>query len=236
MERRKQGRDLPPQAYRPHRVWMLTAVIGIGWFIPTNLLAVVLEQSRHHYDNVGDAVAQLLRMCTGGALGGVVSLGGRIAFLYWLHGAYRNLQPLGSTKPEISPGLPATGSDAVFSFLIPIVNLFRARRVMAHLWRESQPTAALLEDGAVLVPATRLVSWWYATWLLKFAALMLLMIAGSQSTLSPLALALAVQSLVNWLSAILGVVMMWTIEKRQAEQFRDLQLRRPAPPVTDQLR
>lgn len=30
--------------------------------------------------------------------------------------------------------------------------------------------------------------------------------------------------------------MVWTIEKRQLEQFRDIQLRQPTPPVTDQLR
>jgi hypothetical protein len=97
------------------------------------------------------------------------------------------------------------------------------------LWRESQPAPAVLPDGTVLLPKTSLVNWWYASWIAScfgdcFSG-------GDTTPLWPI-----VSCLLTSVAAILCGVMVWTIEKRQAEQFRDLQLRQPAPPVTDQLR
>ena len=114
----------PLQSYRPHRGWMFTVIIGIGWVIPSSLLMTLLATRIYHYGN-GDTIMRMLRLQAAGGLTSAVTFIGALGFLYWLHGAYCNLQPLGSTKTEISPGVPATGRDAVVSFLIPVVNLDR---------------------------------------------------------------------------------------------------------------
>jgi hypothetical protein len=223
----------PSQSYRPHRGWMFTAIIGIGWVIPSSLLMTLLATRIYHYGD-GDTIMRMFRLQAAGGLTSFITfIIGAIGFLYWLRGAYRNLQPLGSTKTEISPGVPATGRDAVVSFLIPVVNLFRARRVLVHLWRESQPAPAVLDDGTVLVGTTRLVNWWYATWLLHYFPVTILFIVVPYSSMLTVTSFFGV---LRWVAALLCCVMVWTIEKRQAEQFHDLQLRQPAPPVTDQLR
>jgi hypothetical protein len=157
----------------------------------------------------------------------VFGLGGGILFLVWLAGAYRNLPALGSTARDIGPQLPATPSAAVWSFIIPIVCWFRGRRVMRHLWRESQPETAVLADGTILIPETPLVDWWYAAWV----ASTLLGIGGSFSVKANI-----LATSLNFAAAVLCCVMVWRIEARQAAQMRDLQLRQPAPPVVDNLR
>lgn len=144
----------------------------------------------------------------------------------WLAGAYRNPPALGSTKININPALGATPSEAVWSF-IPVVNFFRGRRVMRHLWIESQPEPELLADGTVLVRKTPLIDWWYGLWAGSWLAS-----AASHFTI-----------IADRLSRVLGVaawtwccIMVWRIEERQAAQMRDIQLRQPAPPVVDNLR
>lgn len=230
MELSKDGRSLPVEAYRAHRGLMLTAVLCIGWRIPSSVLPWAWGTWVCPYGRSSMSIHMKLAVFESvAAAGGIILLVGMIAFLYWLRGAYRNLQPLGSAKREISPGLPATPRDAVVSFLIPIVQFVRARRVMVHLWRESQPTPAVLPDGTVLRGKTRLVNWWYAIWLSSFLTAFV-----GHARYAPFIPSLS--GLLKGVAAILCGVMVWTIEKRQAEQFRDLQLRQPAPPVTDQLR
>jgi hypothetical protein len=101
------------------------------------------------------------------------------------------------------------------------------RRVMRHLWRESQPEPALLADGTVLVPTTSLVDWWYGVEIVS-----ILLGAGSQASKGTAALSI----ILTMVAGILCGLMVWRIEQRQAVQMRDIQLRQPAPPVVDNLR
>jgi hypothetical protein len=228
MELSQNGRNPPAEGYRPHRGLMLATLLCIGSRLPWSLF--MWSWSTWLYWSRSSSMLNWRLLQVAVWSNAFIYLAGIIAFLCWLHGAYRNLRPLGSTKPEISKRLPAMPSRAVVSFLIPIVQFVRARRVMVHLWRESQPAPAVLPDGTLLLGKTRLVNWWYATWLLSY-------ITGGyvgHGAYRPVWPSLS--GLLTWTSAILCCVMVWTIEKRQAEQFHDLQLRQPAPPVTDQLR
>ena len=219
---------LPERPYQSHRGLALASIVCIGAVVPSALIIALWQLARHW---LGPEHARLADTLTAVAIcvSGLLSLTGVVTFLYWLRGAYRNLPSLGSTNQEIFPGLRATGREAVRSFLIPPRNLFRARRVMVHLWRESQPAPAVLPDGTVLLPKTSLVNWWYASWIASYF--------GDFSSRGDTTL---FWPIVSWLLTILAAslccVMVWTIEKRQAEQFRDIQLRQPAAPVTDQLR
>ena len=220
--------NLPERPYRSQRGLALASILCIGVVVPSTLIGLAwpLCQARLGPGSVL-AVESLRSLAV--FVSGCLSLAGAFAFLGWVRGAYRNLPSLGSTTPLIFPGLRATAREAVRAFLIPPRNLFRARRVMAHLWRESQPAPAVLPDGTVLARKTSLVNWWYASWLAGIFGDC--MSRGDATGLGP-----TLARLLTAVAAVLCGVMVWTIERRQAEQFRDLQLRQPAPPITDQLR
>ena len=62
-----------------------------------------------------------------------VSLATSVAFLMWIHRAYRNLPALRGTPLKCSPRW------AVGYYFIPILNFFRPYQVMKEIWRESDP-------------------------------------------------------------------------------------------------
>ena len=214
------GRATSP--YRPHRGLALAAIVFIGGVVPSELFGKVaaLVPPDSAAGRLTVAWICLLSIF-------VFSLGSGIVFLTWLAGAYRNLPALGSTARAIGPALEATPSTAVWSFIIPVVCWFRGRRVMRHLWRESQPEPAVLADGTHLIPATPLVDWWYATWI---SSCLLGIVARTSTNAEILSRAS------SFVAAVLCCMMVWRIEARQAAQMRDLQLRQPAPPVVDNLR
>lgn len=215
--------DLTPPPYRSHRGLAIATIVLIGGIGPLSLLAGVLHMLLSSGSRSANLVAALFYALVLVGFG----IGSGIVFLVWLAGAYRNLPALGSTKAEISPNLRATPSEAVWSFLIPIVNLFRARRVMRHVWLESQPAPPLLADGTLLVPKTPLIDWWYGLWIISsFAG------AAARSSTG----ASVRSGALSFAAGILCCLMVWRIEERQAAQMRDLELRRPAPPVVDKLR
>jgi hypothetical protein len=84
-------------------------------------------------------------------------------FIRWLHHAYRNLRALGSGN------LRYATATAVWSWFVPILNLWRPKQVINDVWRASDPEApADQSDG----------NWWgmrppvlYAVWWTAFVAL-----------------------------------------------------------------
>lgn len=95
-------------------------------------------------------------------LQGVVQLITLIAFMIWVHGSYRNLQPLNDRGPRHTPGW------AVAGFFVPFLNVFRAPDVISELWVNSQAPSTL-RSGAMHEPSSQrsqrsaaLVGWWWA--------------------------------------------------------------------------
>lgn len=59
-----------------------------------------------------------------------------IFFIRWLHRAYANIVPLGAQYPRYSTG------TAIWSWFVPILNLWRPKQVINDVWRASDPEAS----------------------------------------------------------------------------------------------
>jgi len=147
---------------------------------------------------------------------------------------------LGSTKLEIAPGQRATPGAAVGVWFIPVANLVLGYRTVRHLWRESQPAPTLVPNGVILPSSTPLLSWWWGLFVARNVGSRLFAVgAPNANTLAgwvALTERMIVPKLLSVSAAILCILVVRTIEYRQAEQHRDLLLRVPVTPPSDQLR
>jgi Domain of unknown function (DUF4328) len=88
-----------------------------------------------------------------------------IFFIRWLHRAYANIVPLGAQYPRYSTG------TAIWSWFVPILNLWRPKQVINDVWRASDPEAPV-DQGATWQrddPPLLYGVWWTAWVLLTFA-------------------------------------------------------------------
>jgi Domain of unknown function (DUF4328) len=163
-----------------------------------------------------------------------------IAFLAWLYRAYSNLPALGSTAVEMSPGHGATPGDAVVGWFIPVANLVLGYRSVRHLWLESQAQPATRPDGSPIERPTPLVGYWWTVYLAR-SIVSAIVLFGAQPVRSLddwklLTEHLVLPQLLDVVAALLCILVVHQITRRQEEQQRDILLRAPVPPVTDRLR
>ncbi len=105
------------------------------------------------------------------ALGFVFAMGGigvvqiiivitiMVFFLRWMHLAYSNLHKL-----QI-PGLRTSPTIAMWSWFIPVLNLFRPYQVMKEIWQASDP-ASTADNWKTIKPPGVMGLWW-GLWLLQ---------------------------------------------------------------------
>jgi hypothetical protein len=142
----------------------------------------------------------------GGALVyGLARLVASIIFLMWVHGATRNLTALGAMNVPFTPGW------AVGWYFVPFANLVMGYRVMATIWRESQPTT-VDENGTIVKPKMAIVGWWWGFYLIS---------SGGRGVVWLAALEIA--------AAVLFIVMVRRAQRRQDEQWDDIQRRQNQP-------
>jgi hypothetical protein len=149
-----------------------------------------------------------------------------IVFLTWVHGMTSNLSALGSVDCFLTP------SEAVWSFIIPIVSLWRGHRVMATIWRESQPRP-LNEAGFAQQTSTTIVSWWWAIYLVT--AVFNWVSSRRRGEVIDPSTALRIGAMSLALEVASGAMFLFMInraQRRQDEQWRDLELRRKVPMPT----
>jgi len=85
-----------------------------------------------------------------------------IAFLVWIHRAYRNLSPLRSQGLRFSPGW------AVGWFFVPIFSLFRPFQVASEIWKASDPDTDTEDVTAWKTAASSpIIGWWWAFFLIS---------------------------------------------------------------------
>ena len=148
-------------------------------------------------------------------------------FLRWVYFAVRNLEALGASALWITP------KDAVWSFFIPFVNLYKPYQVLSHIWTESQPPQPN-EHGYVLKRSASVVTaWWVLLWIANIHERVVRPTADMEEAFAQLLLI----ALSFGITGVLFIRMVWLSEKRQAAQWQDLQLRAQAPkPTGDALR
>lgn len=162
----------------------------------------------------------------------LVFIAATVVFLTWVYRAIANLSPLGSMSCRFTP------AGAVWSWFIPFVNLVRGHQVMATIWQESQPPA-VNENGFYLPRKATIVHWWWGLYLFTgvvgiatqnshpFGIEELRSLASSQIGLHFLRIA----------TALLFLFMVRGAQKRQEEQWQDLERRRDVPqPSAEALR
>lgn len=101
----------------------------------------------------------------------IIYIATTVAFLLWIHRAYRNLKPLGVSNPDSTPGW------AVGSWFVPFLNLVRPYMITKEIWQESDPEVSvetsvtgeryisrpLLLSVGLSVPS--FFGWWWGFWI-----------------------------------------------------------------------
>ncbi|HEX8558581.1 MAG TPA: DUF4328 domain-containing protein, partial [Pyrinomonadaceae bacterium] len=156
-----------------------------------------------------------------------------VAFLLWLYRASKNLPALGNEKSRIEykPGL------AVGSFFIPFVNLFMPYKAVREVWEKSDP-AIRTPDDIMFTPTASapLVLGWWLSWIAMnvFGRVTgrFQQDAATPETLRWVTWVEIAGDLVGVLSAVLAVLVVRGIDRRQEERARNVVYvpRTPPPP------
>ena len=185
---------------------------GVG---STLLQVDLLERAAAVGIDESEATANDSRQMAIGLIQSVVYIAGSIAFLMWIHRAYRNLPSLGAKSLNHSPGW------AVGYFFIPIANLFKPYQISREIWIGSYPRRMLdelfLQPGRG--PRTALIGWWWAFWLImNFAGqidMRLAMYGESIDALLASSWATIVSDLISVPAALLAIAVVWRIDTNQ---------------------
>ena len=86
-------------------------------------------------------------------------------FIRWLHRAYSNITPLGAQYPRYSRG------TAIWSWFVPILNVWRPKQVINDVWRASDPGAPVDQGDTwrEKEPPVLYGVWWISWVVLTFA-------------------------------------------------------------------
>jgi hypothetical protein len=169
---------------------------------------------------LGDALAAIV-FGVGYYLQVAVSIACAVCFLCWLYRCYANLPSLGSDR------LTTPGS-AVGGWFIPFVNFVHGYRSVHELYLESQ-RPAVLPDGYVLPARAGIVGFWWAAFLGRVVISRIAdkMIDTEQASSLQWFWATAA---IDFAAAILCMMVVYRVDKRQRDQHQDL-VRRQAAPV-----
>lgn len=216
------------------------AVFFLAAFIAVALLSAVSALMHGSFYSrlaagaeVSAAEAAPLQMLAVGAalLHFLVYVGCIVAFCFWVHRAYRNLRALGNpaSSLEHSPGW------AVGFFFIPFANLVMPYRAMKEIWQKSDPRVRTQEDFMHAPPvSTALVLVWWLAWLVSnVLANISFRLAGRSADPATLAWASnfdVVADAAGIVAAVLAILVVRGIDRRQEERSRHVRYAADAPP------
>jgi len=156
-----------------------------------------------------------------GVLQMLLFIGTAVAFLIWLHRAYKNLPSLGQRHFRFTPGW------AVGFYFIPFLNLFRPFQAMRELWHGSEPghwepdeppDGAEIQGRTVTPP---LVGWWWALFCISgvisnFAVR--LSLADSAASAQTSAVLMVISDLLTIPSALVTILLVGRLTRWQREK------------------
>lgn len=151
-------------------------------------------------------------------------------FVRWLHHAYRNLRPLGAHT------LRYATHTAVWSWFVPILNLWKPKQVINDVWRASDPAAPRdqnLEDWSDKDPPLLYGFWWLFFVVLNFvynAALRLDVRAEELDELQLASLVTIVADALSVAGALLALAVVRQTTRRQESRAERLRSDIVAPP------
>jgi hypothetical protein len=147
-------------------------------------------------------------------------------FLLWFRRAYRNLPALGADD------LSASATEAVLSFFVPVVNLFRPYQLTKEIWRGSD-LSALDPEQKVVFSSALVGYWWTFLWIsvvLRIIAWFANRYTGQAgNTLVAGEAIVAIwfsigATLMQMIAALLGLHVVKTITTNQEEKWKRLEV------------
>lgn len=161
----------------------------------------------------------------------VIFIATAVAFVTWLHRAYRNLPALGAVRPDTTPGW------AVGYFFIPFVNLVKPFQVVREIWHESMPGDEAREGfGGVSARSGTppLIGWWWAFWIIANVAgrvsdRVVDMVGTIEGMLRASWVLMASDALFI-IAAVLAILVVKRIDEMQEAKFRRMGMQWPPPP------
>jgi hypothetical protein len=161
-----------------------------------------------------------------------------VAFLMWLHRASKNLRALGnpSQRIEYTPGW------AVGWFFIPFANLVMPYKAVREVWEKSDPAVRTEDDYMFARPSsTPLLPGWWVTFIASNVAGnisgRLMADARTDAALRFTAGVDLIASLLAVVAAVLAILVVRGIDRRQAERARHVMYvphMPPPPPIFTQ--
>jgi Domain of unknown function (DUF4328) len=147
----------------------------------------------------------------------VFFLGASVFFIRWFHRAYANLEPLGAESLRYGKGW------AIGAWFIPILNLFRPKRMADDIWRASDPKRDLADGSgwrSGKVPA--LFAWWWGifivTGILENAAYRQDAAAADLDGLKLATITYLASNAVNIVGAVLAIMVVARTTERQEQR------------------
>jgi Domain of unknown function (DUF4328) len=175
-------------------------------------------------ENVGGFAVALLTLGIG-LLTLAVFVATVVFFLMWLYRSYKNLPAFGARRTSYSPGW------AVGSFFVPFANLVIPYRAVKELWQNS--VAGETFSFASANPPTWFPLWW-GFWIASNIAsnIYFRLSYNEKATREAIAIAGVASDALTIIAALLAIMVIGEIDKRQEEASRSLALPQfPSPPM-----
>ncbi len=144
-----------------------------------------------------------------------------VAFLVWLHRVSKNVPALGNPRS----GVEYTPGWAVGSFFIPFGNLYMPYKGVREVWDKSDPAIRTADDMAFTpaAPAPLVVGWWVA-WLASTVVSNIFFRLLGDAKMPADGRFIAgfelVSGALNLAAAVLAVLVVRGVERRQSERAR----------------
>lgn len=225
-----------PEPLRPTRTLSRAILTMVGAYVFANAVQVVVMSALRTAVATGEPLSPLMTQLDRLQIQlpfveAVLYISAGICFLVLVSRLVANLPALGS-KTMLSP------STAVWSFIIPIVNIVGGYSTTRTIWTESQPAT---QDTLTPRSVPLLGFWWGAYILLGVSG----RIIGAHTRLpdpytieqwSSASAWSSVHSVVEMTAGVLFMCVVYLLDHRQHEQHDDLVRRVPVPMASDLLR
>lgn len=225
-----------PAPLRPTRLLSRIILVAVGLYVLCNALHIVILSLLRSSVRSGQPLSPLMTELDTlqtklPLLGAPLYLFAGICFLVLVSRLVANLPTLGS-QTMLTP------SAAVWSFLIPIVNLVGGYRTTRTIWTESQPVTR----NFATPQAVPLLGLWWASYLALGLTSRLIQVGTKLpdgftiEQWSNASYWLSVDALVNLVAGGLFMCVVFLLDRRQSEQHDDLTRRVPVAMRSDLLR
>lgn len=151
-----------------------------------------------------------------------------VVFLNWFRRAYGNLHRIAPHVPEHSE------KTAVWSFFVPILNLFRPYTIMKEIWLKSQRQILERKEDFIVNTSTALIGLWWALYLVSsfvsnFAGRSVLRAETVDDYLLS-SQAYFISDIIEIPAALTAILVVWKVSAIETTLFK---IQREAPEISD---